>query len=233
MAAEPFHLTLREVVVFAELLIGRRAERREIGHRINHDLKRDRRTVFVPALQRYYGREVATGAVAADSDALRVDAKLFRIRRHPSCRGVAVGYRRRELVFGGEAIVYRDYDSPGTMCDRGAHYIVRVQITNHPAAAMEVDQGGTRRWCIRRVYADWDLAIGAGNSKILDGADRFRRSSRRFQTLDRELARFLGRERFQRWISFGLGRLQQLADGWIQFRAQHNLRYARWWAWMT
>ena len=124
-------------------------------------------------------------------------------------------------MLGRETIVYRDYDSPGTMCDRGAHYIVRVQIANHPAAAMEVDQGGTRRWCIGRVYADGNLAIGARNSEILDGADRFRRSSCRFQTLDRELARFLGRERFQRWISFGLGGLQQLAYGRIQFRAQH------------
>src|SRR5216684_9147042 len=90
-----------------------------------------------------------------------------------------------------------DKDHPGTPAHVTAERIVGFLVTQHPAAAMEIDHDRMwprRRWPIETVG---QRTVGAGECAVDNVADR---SAGRTGGIEcsQEVARTLGSERFQR-----------------------------------
>src|SRR5258708_8135121 len=66
----------------------------------------------------------------------------------PACRRVAILCRCREAVFGRMPVTDAEEDHPGTPAQVTAERIVGLLVTQHPAAAMEIDHD--RMWPRRR-----------------------------------------------------------------------------------
>ena len=88
-------------------------------------------------MQRHYGGEISARAVAANRDAVRFGA----LRDELGC-GDAILHRggkrrlRREAVLDGENFAAR------AVGELAAKHVVRVEVTNGPAAAVEVHERG-------------------------------------------------------------------------------------------
>src|SRR5580700_6005268 len=86
--------------------------------------------------------EIAAGAVAADGEALAVDAEGYGLPRDPRSRREAILDRCRKFVFRSEAVIDRDDDASRPIGKMAAEAVMGVEIADDPAAAMEVDEGG-------------------------------------------------------------------------------------------
>jgi hypothetical protein len=98
-----------------------------------------------------------TCAVTADGDAVCVDPELAGVLGDVSCRAVGVVGSCRKFVLGREPIVHRYHDAARCIRETAAETIVRVEIADHKAAAVEVDEG--RQICRERwaIHADRNL----------------------------------------------------------------------------
>ena len=91
-----------------------------------------------------HGREVAAGAVAADGDPGRVapsSAALATAQR----AGPGVFDGGGEGVLGGEPVVHREDRGPGGVGEEAADPVVGLEVADHPAAAVEIDEQRRRR----------------------------------------------------------------------------------------
>ena len=76
-------------------------------------------------------------------------------------------------MLGREAVVDGDDLATRLVGERAAQRIMRLEIADHPAAAMEIDQCRHRAaGCDRGIDANGDLPLGSGNGPVFDLADR-------------------------------------------------------------
>ena len=94
----------------------------------------------VAAHQCHRCREVAPGAVAADCDALRVDAQLVGIVDHPLRGGTAVVRARREWVLGRQPVVHGHGHDSRQHRQGAARQVVGLDAADNPAAPVEVHE---------------------------------------------------------------------------------------------
>src|SRR4029077_10677597 len=105
--------------------------------------------------------------------------------------------RGREAVFGRMTIADTDEYHPGAPAHVAAERIVGLLITQHPAAAMEIDHD--RMWPRRRrpIETVGQRTVGTGERGVADLADRPARRTAGVE-LGHEVARALGAERLDR-----------------------------------
>jgi hypothetical protein len=73
-------------------------------------------------------------------DARGVDAERGRLGLRETQRGHAVVHRGGKRVLRAHAVVHRQHGAAGGGGQRAAQHVVRVQVTDDPAAAMEVHE---------------------------------------------------------------------------------------------
>src|SRR6202012_5968218 len=120
------------------------------------------------------GRQQSSSGIAADRDTPGIDTQCRRVIEYPAqCRGGVV-QRRRPFVFGGKTVFHRDDTKAALVCEEAAKPIMRVEIADHEAAAMEIDQCRHRRAASRNgsIGAGPDIALRSRDLEILDLAAR-------------------------------------------------------------
>jgi hypothetical protein len=122
--------------------------RAALGHRVDQQLHRRRRQPSLPHQQAGDRGEVGAGAVAADSDPRRIAAQPAGVGVRPPVGGEGVFGGRREGVLRGQAVVDREDVGAGVGGEEAAGPVVGVEVADHPAAAVVVDE--KRRGCVRR-----------------------------------------------------------------------------------
>jgi hypothetical protein len=167
----PDHPVAGNDVAVLHLAVGRRAER-EVGGGVDehltggHGQARPRRELG------HHRREIAAGGVAAHCHARRVHTQLAAVLADPSIGGETVLHRGGELGLRRQAIVDGHHDDPGAVGDARAEAVMRLEIALHPAAAVEVHQGGARAAAGHRVVdAGGDGARGARDLHVLDARE--------------------------------------------------------------
>src|ERR1700681_64811 len=115
----------------------------------------------------------------------------------PARRRVAALRRRREAVFGRMPVTDADKDHPGTPAHVTAERIVGLLVTEHPAAAMEIDHD--RMWPRRRrpVETVGQRTVATGERAVDNLADRPARRTAGVE-FSHEVACTLGSERLDR-----------------------------------
>src|SRR5882762_7138998 len=112
----------------------------------------------------------------------------------PARRRVAVLRGRREAVVGRMPVTDADEDHSGTPAHVAAERFVGFLVTQHPAAAMEIDHDRMwprRRWPIETVG---QRTVGAGECAVDNVADGSAGRTALVELID-EVARTLGPER--------------------------------------
>jgi len=89
----------------------------------------------------------------------------------PLVGGPAVVVRRGEAVLGALPVGDGDDDRVGRVRERARRGVVDVDVRDHPAAAVDVEEDGERPLAHRRVDPQRDLAAGAGDRALLDAGD--------------------------------------------------------------
>ena len=140
---EPVHQRPRQEIARRIFVVGRTIEG-AVGDRAYQKLARDLRAAAVARQLAGDGCDVAAGAPARDQNRSRHAAELGRVLGDPARRRIAVFCRGREAVFGRMTIPDTDEDHPGTPAHVAAERIVGLLVTQHPAAAMEIDHN--RMW---------------------------------------------------------------------------------------
>ena len=138
---EPFHGGGVQAVAVLVAAIGLGAGH-GIGHGVGQELQAQLGAAMVAGPDRGGGRQVAAGAVAADRQAARVDADRRAVGRDPLQGGHDVVERARKACLGGQAIVDGEDRDAGFDGELGAQRVVAVEVAEHPAATMGVDQAG-------------------------------------------------------------------------------------------
>src|SRR5262249_33150916 len=115
--------------------------------------------------------QIATSRVATDCNPHWITVELGCMLGDPLSRGVAIFGRSGELVLWGEAVVYRDHHAACAIGQAPAGGVVAIEVTNHPAAAVKVDQHW--EWAVARgcVDANGNLPLRAGDRTVLDAGD--------------------------------------------------------------
>ena len=166
----------------------------QIERRIDQDLAAQRRCELALGFVQGDGCEPATGAVADDRQPPRIEAERTRFMRQPRKRGDAVLNRGREGVLGREAIVEREDGRAGVVAKRAAEYVMRVDVAEDTAAAMdEKDRRAVAARC-GIVSAQTYRSGGARCGEIARHGDRRRRDLGLGQAPAILLARGLRRE---------------------------------------
>jgi hypothetical protein len=164
-------LALHPVVLAGEeaVVAGRRQPAREVDGRVDEQLG-DQRAPRVPAVECRGGGEVAACAVARHRDAVGAAAQLVDVVERPLGRGHAVVVRGRERVLGGEPVAHVHHDGAQRGGQPARVAVVRVEIADHPAAAVEEDDrcacGG-----LRPVDPHREVSGRAGDGAYLDALD--------------------------------------------------------------
>ncbi len=172
---EPIHVALGKEEPFGEESV-RRVLRREVRDRIGEELRRRARTAVPTRELRDDGGEVAARAVARDGDPGGVEPELGRMRRGPAKRGERVVDGGRKPVLGSQAIVDRQHPGVGLAREMAARRVVRVEVADHPAAAVVVDdEWATLAVVERHVQSRGDRPGRSGEDAVLDARDRWRR----------------------------------------------------------
>ena len=86
--------------------------------------------------------QVAAGAVSRNHHLAIVGGQRVEVIDDPPRRGHGVFMSRWEGIFGGQSIVDRHDRAVGVMSEPQAERVVGIQITDRPAATMEVDDEG-------------------------------------------------------------------------------------------
>ena len=132
----PLHLAPREKRVVGELLERRRGHAGvEAG--IDQHLGAQRRASVVAGAQSHRGRQVGARAVAGDRDPGRIAPELPARGGEPARHGPAVLEAGGIRVLRRQAVVHRHDDRVGGPRQAAAHRVVRVEVPEHPSAAVE------------------------------------------------------------------------------------------------
>ena len=107
-------------------------------HRIQQGLVPDDRTLVLSRHQSDDRGEVATGTLAHHADAAGVGAELVGMPGRPDQDRVAVFDAGGERMLGSQPIIDRDDHGIRALGDGAAHPVATAQITEHEAAAVEV-----------------------------------------------------------------------------------------------
>ncbi len=143
-----------------------------VRHRVDQELERQRRAASVARHECDGRRQVAPGTVAADGDPPGIHPELVGVPRDITGRRVTVierapgsGARRA----GGSRP--RSTTHPEALASRRQGASIVSGAAEHPAAAVEVDQGGLRPRSRRRINPH---PRTAGQRAVLNLVDRLR-----------------------------------------------------------
>ena len=174
---EPAHRIPREQVAVGVVAIRPRVEV-VLRDRIGEHLERQRGTAPVAAHEADGGGEVPARAVTADGQAPPVDAETPGLAGDPLGRRVRVFGGDGVLVLGGEAVVDARHDRSRGIGERAADAVMRLDVADHPAAAMEVDVGGEGPATRRGIAPHGDCPAVDGHPVIVDARDVLHRAER-------------------------------------------------------
>ena len=166
-----------------EALIGG-ALPRHVGGRVEQHLEIDRRHRAIARHQRQHRRQIAAGAVAADRHPARHRSAGPPHSPPPSAAPRGCPRPRRETGARAPCGSRPRRRAARRIGQLPAEQVVRVEVADHPAAAVEVQQAGQRlgrRGPGRAVAAQPDRAGRAGAGQVLDlgHLGRFRAAARR------------------------------------------------------
>ena len=161
MAAKPVHRGFFQQETAGEGL-DRFAVLGEIDRGIEQQLKTGRGLVVAGGLCDH-GREIAAGAVAADGETTAIDTEFVGPGDDIAECGNGVMGAGRCRMLRREAIIDRDDHTVGAFGQRAAHAVVRIQRTDHEAAAVIEHQcAALVRALGRAVDARGDRPVGPG-----------------------------------------------------------------------
>ena len=148
-----------------------------VGGGVEQQLHRRLRAACFAVLQAEAGREVAAGAVAADGDPRPGRRRARRRSRAPRRRPRPRLRPGREGVLGREPVVDREHPAAAVLGEEAAEAVVGLEVADHPAAAVVVDEQRLRRLggAERDVEARRHLAARAGDRQLFDPRHRPRR----------------------------------------------------------
>ena len=132
--------------------------------------------------------------VAADREPLRVAAKPFGVRVRPVGGSERVVERRGKRVLGREAVVDREHRVTARHRKTATGCVVRVEIADHPAAAVEVDEQADAR------VRSWPVQASRDAARV-DPADFLDLDRRRLQPRPADGAGRLGRRLGKRRVA--------------------------------
>ena len=139
MGNEPAHARARERQLLGVALGGWPAHA-HIGAWIDQELVYEPRAAAITRFERDDRREVAAGAVAADREAPGIDAEPRCVGGNPPRRGDGILRGGGKFVLGCEPIVDGDDETRGGVGERSADLVVALEVADHPAPAVEVDE---------------------------------------------------------------------------------------------
>ncbi len=137
--AKPVHLPLRQEEAFAEEPIAL-VLRREVRHGIDQELEDGPRPALSHAQSGGDRGQVAAGAVAAHGHARGLAAELRRVLRSPAEGRRRILHRGGEAMLGRQPVVDREHVHAGVSREEAAGAVVGVEVADHPAAAVVVDE---------------------------------------------------------------------------------------------
>ena len=112
----------------------------EVEHRADQALHRYRRSGVPQTFLADHGGKRSTGGIATDHQTPRIDAQRDGLVRNPSNSRHCILDRGRELVLGGEAVVYGDEPAARRLSQRRRNEIVSLDTAGNHAAAMKEDE---------------------------------------------------------------------------------------------
>ncbi len=102
----------------------------------------------------------AAGALAADGDAVAVDAQLPGVGVKPGERGVGILDGARKARLRSQPVIDGNDDAAEFGRQRTVRTVIDLQHAKHKAAAMQVEKGRTRRSLLPRRRIDQHPHIG-------------------------------------------------------------------------
>ena len=168
MVDEPLHGGGDKRVAFLDALVALVAHA-HVRHGVDQQLEGDLGQVGVARHQRHHGGDVAAGAVTAHGRAGGVDGEVGGVGQDPAGGGRGIGDGAGELHFRGQAVIHRHHAAAGGVGDGAAGLVVAVEVAQHPAAAVVVDQHrqhGTGGAAHGAVEAQAHGAVGAGGFQV-------------------------------------------------------------------
>ena len=156
-----------------------------VGAGVDEHLERDRGSARVARHERHHGGEVAARAVAADGQLFGIYFQTICVAGNKRESGKAILHGRRKRGLGRFPILHREHRAARAVGERAADDIVRVEIADHPAAAVEIDQRGQHfvlGRVLRPVRAHWNRTgrrlARAATAPIRPPADPRQRATR-------------------------------------------------------
>ena len=194
---EPHDVAAGQPVALGILVVGEGVEI-GLGGGVDQDLEVDARTALVAQPKGGPGAQVAAGAVAAHAQSRRVATQLVAVGGEPADRGGHVVELIGVAVLRREAIGERDDHAVGRDGDPSAQVVVRLEVAECPAAAVQVHEDRPRQAALGAVDADRKRAVGRRDGRVPDGAGRLLRAGEQACALVVDLAPALGRHRAPR-----------------------------------
>src|ERR1700691_1364379 len=142
------------------------------------------------------------------------------VGRYPLGGGVAVLDGGGKLMLGRKPVIQGYHHGSGPPRNCPADGVVRIQIAQYPAAAVEVQQAGERALRRRSKNANWDGTLWVRNPEVLHAADLLRRSGDGFQTVHRRHTRLRRGKRLDGRRALRLVCLEQRPDFRIELVAK-------------
>ena len=203
MPDEPVHARLRQPrPVLLRLVRGGPAA--GVGDRVDEKLEAEGDR----ARLRHDRREVRPGRVPADREPLGVAAERLGVRARPRGRREGVLEAGRERMLGRQPVVDREYGVATLVGERPREVVVRLEVAEHPAAAVQEDEQPEARLGARPVEA-------RGDASGVDVANLRERDGGRPQARGAQGANGLGRALLDRRVAEGLDRSSSAwACGW-------------------
>jgi hypothetical protein len=155
----------------ADHLAGGHRRQPVVELRVHQRLEAQARPAQLAGQQCQRRSKPAAGALARHPDQLGVDAELRGVVGDPPQRGVAVLERGRVGVLGRQPVVDREHDAPHPVRDAQGGRVDAVEVAEHVAAPVQVEDGGEQPGGARRpVAADTQVgsALGPGNREVAD-----------------------------------------------------------------
>ena len=138
MVHEPIHDFSGERIAFAVVAVTLRVRVHQRG-RVNQQLKR--RLMFAAACAQTNGcGQIAASAVAADGNPFGIHMQTVCMGSQPLKGRLCIVVSRRKHMLGREAVVHGKHGATAGHTQLAAQYIVRINVANHPAAAVVVHQ---------------------------------------------------------------------------------------------
>ncbi len=153
LSPEPLHGLAGEHISLGMGSVRRRLEV-VVGSRIDQHLQGGQRRAAVAAHQADHSRQVPAGAVAGHGNGRRrfigprLNAQALGVGLHPARGGEGIFRRSGKLVLRRQAVIDGRNQTAGSVGQRPAQVVVRGQVADHPAAAVEENHrpGVARSW---------------------------------------------------------------------------------------